>query len=230
MRALPIALAVLIATPALAHAESRVLELGAFTEVDIATGIVADITVGSAQSIVAEGLDPTDLDILRTEVRDGKLYAWIDWNIFDLFNLDGRQVNLTITVPALTSVGASMGSVVTVAGMGGDTIYLGASKGAVIDAAATGKAFTIEAYDGADVTVQGACESAIVAASSGAELHAKALECSSAHVTGDSGASIEVFTSTLIKAEAAGGSSIVVHGKPPTVEESEGSGGEVDIR
>jgi hypothetical protein len=230
MKALPVALAALIALVNPAQAEMRTLDLGAFTEIDIGNGIEAEITVGGEQSITAEGLDPTDLESLRTEVRDGKLWAWLDWNIFDLFNLEGRQTRLTITVPALTSVGANTGSEVKVTGVAGDAVYIGASKGAIIEAVAVaGKKFVIEAYEGAEVSVSGTCESATMNASAGAELDAQGLQCESAFVSGDSGASLKIFASASLTAHAEAGSSIEVHGAPATVEEHESSGGSIDI-
>src|SRR5262245_32844473 len=99
----------LLAAPALA--ETRTMELPAFTALDVSSGIDAIVTIGGAQSVTAEAADKRLLDDLQIKVEGSTLKAYYDWSFFDIFRFGNRdQVKLTVTIPALTKVEASAGS------------------------------------------------------------------------------------------------------------------------
>jgi hypothetical protein len=209
---------------------SKTYELEAFSAVEISSGINAKIEVGPAQSIRAESPRQRDLDDLVVEVRDGRLRAYSDWNLLDLFNFGDRRVEMSITVPALDDAETTSGAGIDVTGMSGETVALKSTSGARIDAAGVaGKTFRIEVTSGARIGVEGACGSADVEVTSGATLRADRLECADVQVDASSGANASVFASSSVKADASSGASIDVRGKPASVEIDESSGGDVDI-
>jgi len=226
-----IASILLVAMSGVALGASKTYDLGAFTGVDISTGVNAEITVGPAQSVRAESPRQEELDKLIVEISHGKLIARTDWNILDLFSFGDRNTTLFITVPALDSAEASSGADINVTGISGEDVTLKSSSGADIDAkAAAGKSFEISVSSGADIEVEGACGSASVDVSSGARLKADGLECTDVDIGASSGANADVFASASVKADASSGANIDVYGKPAKVDVEESSGGDVGIR
>lgn len=222
-----------VAASTTAFAASKTFDLAPFTAIEISSGINAVVTVGGTQSVVADSPSQEELDRMLVEVRDGKLHAWIDWDLFDLldFGDSERQVTITISVPALEAASADSGSDVQVTGISGENIRLNASSGADLTVMkASGGSFDLNSSSGSDLEVEGTCESAVVNASSGSDLNADRLICADVDVNASSGSSIEVHATTSLKANASSGGSITVFGKPADVDEEESSGGDVDFR
>jgi hypothetical protein len=224
---------VLLGTSGAALAASKTFELEPFTSVEIGSGINAVVTVGGAQSVVAESPNQSEIDELIVEVRDGKLRATTDWDIFDLFDWAGgdRATKIVISVPALTGVAANSGSDVDVTGLSGENVELNSSSGADLDVTGvTGKAFDLNVSSGADLHVDGTCESAKVNASSGSDLRAEKLLCQTVDANASSGSSADVYATGSLRANVSSGASLNVYGKPATVEDEVSSGGDVELR
>jgi hypothetical protein len=216
--------------PAAALAASKAFDLGPFTQIEISSGIDAIVTVGGTQSITAESPRQEEIDELIVEVKDGKLHAYRDWSIFDIFSFGERQTKLTIAVPALSSVSADSGSDVDVTGITGDAVTLRSSSGADLNIkAATAKHYDADVSSGAGLDIDGTCESAKLNASSGADLNAEKLLCADVDANASSGSDLEAYASVSIKANASSGSDLKVHGKPPTVQQDASSGADISI-
>lgn len=225
-----IAAGLLLSTTGAALSASKTYEVGSFTAVEISSGIHATIEVGPAQSVRAESPRQRDLDDLVVEVRNGKLRAYSDWNLLDLFNFAGPRIDMVITVPALDDAEANSGADIALTGISGKTVALTSTSGAGIDATGVaGKTIRIEVTSGANIDVRGACGNADVEVTSGANLRADRLECADVDVNASSGASASVFASSSVKADASSGANIDVRGKPASVDIDESSGGDVDI-
>jgi hypothetical protein len=204
-----------------------------FIEIEISSGISAIVTVGGAQSVVAESPRQEELEELIIEVSGGKLRAYRDWNLLDLFDWGpgDRPTTITISVRKLTAANANSGADVEVTGMSGDAIRLNSSSGADLTAkAVSGRSFDLNASSGADLTVDGSCERAEVNASSGSDLRAEKLLCESVDANASSGASADVHASASLKANASSGGNIDVYGKPATVDQETSSGGDIELR
>lgn len=228
-----LALAAMIAwVPVTASAESRTIDVEPFTKVEISSGIDATITIGDSQSVVAESASSAQLDELKVEVSGGRFHAYVDWSIFDLFDLGAdRNIHLAITVPAVEALEANSGSDVSAEGIAADRLELGASSGANLTIrAVTAATVDAEASSGADLQVAGTCDSARIESSSGADLDAGRLVCQSVTASASSGASASVNATASVDAEASSGASIDVHGSPANVASEESSGGDVRTR
>ena len=219
----------LLAAPALA--ETRTIELPAFTALDVSSGIDATVTVGGAQSITAEATDKRLLDDLKITVEGDTLKAYYDWSFFDLFSFGDRdQIKLTITVPALTKVEASAGSDVDAAGVTGDALTFNSSSGADLTlTTVAGKSIELNASSGAGLKIDGTCETAKAEASSGSDLDAEDLLCATVDANASSGSDLEVYASASIEANASSGSDLTVHGNPANVEQESSSGSDIKI-
>lgn len=219
----------LLAAPALA--ETRTIELPAFTALDISSGIDAIVTVGGTQSITAEATDKRLLDDLQLKVEGNTLKAYYDWSFFDLFSFGDRdQIKLTIAVPALTKVEASAGSDVEATGVTGDTLRFNASSGADLSLkAVAGKSIDLNASSGAGLKIEGTCETGTANASSGSDLEADDLLCATMDANASSGSDLDAYASKSVKANASSGSDLTIHGNPAEVEQESSSGSDVKI-
>lgn len=220
----------LLAVPGAAHAASRTFDVAPFTAIDISSGIKAVVTVGGDQSVVADSANQQYLDELKLEVRGDTLHAWIDWDIFDIFEFD-REVSITISVPALTEAEASAGADVDVTGMTGQSISLEASAGARLDVrGVAAERFDIDASAGATVDVDGTCGQSSVDSSAGAQVRADRLLCEEVDANASAGAGADVHASLSVRANASAGANIRVYGNPGQIDQETSAGGGVDIR
>lgn len=219
----------LLAAPALA--ETRTIELPAFTALDVSSGIDAVVTVGGTQSITAEATDKRLLDDLKLKVEGNTLKAYYDWSFFDLFAFGNRdQIKLTIAVPALTKVEASAGSDVEATGVTGDALEFNSSSGADLSLkAVAGKSIDLNASSGAGLEIEGTCETGTANASSGSDLEADDLLCVTMDANASSGSDLDAYASKSVKANASSGSDLTIHGNPAEVEQESSSGSDVKI-
>ncbi|OEO29034.1 hypothetical protein VW23_027160 [Devosia insulae DS-56] len=219
----------LLAAPALA--ESRTVDLPAFTALDISSGIDAIVTVGGTQSITVEAKDKRLLDDLQLKVEGNTLKAYYDWSFFDIFSFgDREQIKLTITAPALKKIEASAGSDVVAAGVTGDTLEFGASSGADLSlSGVVGKLVELDASSGAGLKIEGSCVDGKANASSGSDLDAEDLLCATMDANASSGSDLEVYASKSIKANASSGSDLSIYGNPAEVDQEASSGSDIKI-
>jgi hypothetical protein len=223
--------AALLLSAAPALAETRTIELPAFTALDISSGIDAIVTVGGTQSIIVEAKDKRLLDDLKLKVEGNTLKAYYDWSFFDIFSFGDRdQIKLTITVPALTKVEASAGSDVEATGVTGDGLEFGSSSGADLTLrAVAGQAIDLNASSGAGLKIEGTCVDGKANASSGSDLDAENLLCATMDANASSGSDLEVYASKSIKANASSGSDLTVYGNPAEVDQEASSGSDINI-
>ncbi len=228
-RAAASAALLLLAAPALA--ESRTVDLPAFTALDISSGIDAIVTVGGTQSITVEAKDKRLLDDLQLKVEGNTLKAYYDWSFFDIFSFGDREkIKLTIGVPVLGKIEASAGSDVVATGVTGDTLEFGASSGADLSlSGVVGKLVEFDASSGAGLKIEGACVDGKANASSGSDLDAEDLLCATMDANASSGSDLEVYASKSIKANASSGSHLSIYGNPAEMDQEASSGSDIKI-
>lgn len=220
--------------PASALAETRTYsDLAAFEEIEVSSGINANVTVGGDQSVEVEATEEEDFDQLRVTVRNGRLSIGLDRGIFETLTdwLDeGRDITATISVPSLTEMEASSGADISGSGVTGEFLTFEASSGGSI---------TLEGVDGEDISasassggwmaIAGTCDSLEAEASSGGDLDLARLECRGVSVEASSGGAASVFASESVEAGSSSGGSVTVAGKPGDVEIDSSFGGDIDV-
>lgn len=222
------AAALAIATPV--FAAERTFEVDAFTKARIDTTIHAKITVGKAQSITAESIDPATLDNLRIEVIGGRLHMWLDTDFWDFAMFRDNSVNVTITVPSLVGIEANATANVTVAGMRGDEIEVGV--GSASQVALTGVnagSAHIEASSAALLMIDGYCTTAVVNISSSSSIFADKFECVNVDVEASSASGARLFASGNVTADVSSAANVVFYGSPDHVDDEVSSAGDVHV-
>jgi hypothetical protein len=219
----------LLAAPALA--ETRTIDLPAFTGLDISSGIDAIVTVGGTQSITVEAKDKRLLDDLQLKVEGNTLKAYYDWSFFDIFTFGDRdQIKLTITAPALSKVEASAGADVEATGVTGDALTFRASSGSDLKLrGVAGKSIDLGASSGAGLDIDGTCVDGKADSSSGSDLDAEKLLCETMDANSSSGSDLDVYASKSAKANASSGSDLTIHGNPAEVDQESSSGSDITL-
>jgi len=222
--------AMVVAVSGAAFAQSKTFEVAPFSGVDISSGLNADITVGPTVSVTAQARDPRDLDDLRVEVRDDRLFARIERSILDL-RFGDRRITIHITTPRLDFLQASAGADVTAKGLAGQRTEANASGGAdlTVTSVEAGE-MVASASSGSDLRLSGTCRSATFDISSGSDLDGRDLKCQDVAIRASSGSDAEVFASKSLVANASSGSDIEVHGNPASVTKDASSGAGIELR
>jgi hypothetical protein len=217
MHKLPLAAvaAALLISASPVFAESRTLDTGEFTAIQVATGIEAEIVVGGPLSVVAEAPGASDFNDFRYQVTGGKLEVWYDWTIFQLFGPRDREMMLTITVPTLTEIVGTTASRVDVRGPTGNELRVEATTGAAVEiAGAQAATYALSSTTGSTLTIEGSCDRASVEVTTGSSLRAENLACSEVTAEATTGGHLTITATESVSGEATTGASITIHGSP----------------
>ncbi len=191
-----------------AQAESRDFDFDGFTQLSASTGVNVKITAGENYDIRVES-DEKGFDELKITMNGDTLH--VGRNKKNRMFKRQPTINAYVSVPELDGVSASSGADLRASGIDADR-------------------FSINVSSGAEVTVDGKCETLSAGASSGSELNGEGLRCENATVSASSGADATVYASQEVTANASSGSDITVLGGPKSRSVHESSGGDVSIR
>lgn len=228
-----------LALTAQAHAQSRDFELSGFDQIDIATGINAQVSLAEGFAVTAQSRSQDALDKLELSVENGVLVARIESNFLEfILNgglvgllLDGgNAVTLDITLPMLTAATASSGADIGLRAIEGDVLRLDASSGA--DITLTGGRLgrlDANASSGSDIAVSGSAQRVHLNASSGSDIDADDLVAEEGEVEVSSGANISAHLTESVRAGASSGGDIEIAGNPRQRDVDASSGGEVNF-
>ncbi|MFQ5562145.1 MAG: head GIN domain-containing protein [Parvularculaceae bacterium] len=212
MKSLHVASASLAAGAALlagsASAETKSFDLPAFDEIDASAGVDVNVSVGGAQSVIAEN-ENGDFDDLVLEVRRGELRASRKNKRFGFGKRE--RYKIVVTMPALEGIEISSGADADVTGVNADH-------------------FSIDGSSGADADIAGTCKTLDIDVSSGANINASDLICEVATVDVSSGGNAKIHATQRLNADASSGGHATVYGKPEYVDIDKSSGGGVSVR
>jgi hypothetical protein len=179
--------------------------VGAFSEVSVAEGLTAEVTVGPAVSVVVTG-DAAVVARVRTVVKGSALHIDVAG---DQPSWLGTPVVVKVTTPSLVALHADSGATATATGV-------------------AGAAFSATADSGGSVRAAGAADQVKVSVDSGGSVDAGGVSAKSATVTASSGGAATVQASDAVTGDASSGGAVHVQGKPATRRVSTSSGGSVD--
>jgi hypothetical protein len=163
-----------------------------------------NVSVGGMTSVIVNG-DDNLLEMIRTEVVDGKLKIWTEGNYSSNLGL-----SVDVTVPAIDEITVSGTADVVATGIEGDLFRVSISG--------TGDAKVTGEVNELDVTVSGTGDAMLKS------LRAKSVKVRSSG-TGDA----TVFASESVDARASGTSDIKVHGKPAQIKQKTSGVGDIVI-
>jgi hypothetical protein len=232
MKKLPLAAAaaVFLLFPISAFAETRTLDVEPFHAVEITSGITADISLGGAQSVVADSPTSGDFDQFRYEVRAGVLHVWYDWSLLSIFDFADRNLKLTIAVPSLDAMTVTSGADAKASGLTGDSLTIEVTSGASASAyGVAGKSYEIAVTSGAHLDMDGTCATAKLEVTTGASLTAQKLVCDDVSASATTGASLTITANQTIGGEVTTGASLTVYGTPAVKNLETSTGGSLNF-
>jgi hypothetical protein len=233
MKTLRLALAVptlLLAATAFAEAPNTgaVREVGDFHAVEVSNGLSAKVTVGP-KSVRISG-DEQRVSQVRTEVVNGKLVVRMEkksW--FGGSNSKGLQV--TISNPQVTSVGASGGARVDAEATATENFTAEASGGAAVSVRnVDAKKLKVEVSGGAEATLKGRADMLDVEASGGAVVNAQEVSHKTLKVDASGGVVVNANPTERLEADVSGGVVVNVDSAPAQREVSSSGGSTVHYR
>lgn len=188
-----------------ATAEEKAVAIGAFTDIEAATGMTVTVTPGAPSATLVG--DARYFDRVIVEMRGDTLsirrksWGWgSSWR---------DQVKVRVTGPAaLKRLAASSGAELSVANLVTTDLVL-------------------EASSGAELEVAGACQTLRADASSGADLMARKLICQDVTANASSGADADVYAEKTARGGASSGADVTIYGPATLVDKSSSSGGSV---
>jgi len=233
MKTLRIALAVptlLLAATAFAEAPDTgsTREVADFNGVEVSQGLKAQVTVGP-KSVRISG-DEKRVSQVLTEVVDGKLVVRMEKKSW-FGSSSSKGIQVTISNPQVTSVGASGGASVDAETTATETFTADASGGAELSLHnLDAKKLKVDVSGGGEVTLKGRADTLDLDASGGAAVHAQELSLKSLNVDASGGVVVEANPTERLNADLSGGVVVNVDSAPAQREVSSSGGSSVHYR
>ena len=221
-----------------AETASKTFDLPAFETVDVATGLKAVITPGSAQSVRLESSSRAKLKRIKLEVVDGELRARHDGNLLHailtggIFNLSRLALGATVhvTLPELKGASAATGAVIDIDAVETAHFTVEASTGARLTLSGVkSETVSIDVATGSRVRIVGACEALTVNASSGGGLSAIELAATQLTIKAASGSKVEATATTRASGHVSSGAEVFLNGRPGAIDIKTTSGGVLSV-
>jgi hypothetical protein len=184
---------------------------GAFSAVDVGSGIEADVTLGTDTTVVLEA-DENVLPLVTSEVKDGKLVLGLKpaWMVSVR-----KPIRAHLVTPKLVTADASGGAKVDGTASEAPDFKAAASGGARITLCGVkAERVSVASSGGATVSLCGTTGDLQVAASGGAIVFTDGLTAGSVHLDGSGGAMGKVFAANAVTGDLSGGASFTVLGNP----------------
>jgi hypothetical protein len=233
MKSLRVALIVptlLLSASAFAQGETgSAREVPDFHGVEVSQGLKAKVTVGP-KSVRVSG-DEKRVSKVVTEVVDGKLVVRMEKNHSWSGSSSSRGIEVTISNPQVTSVGASGGARVDAEATAAETFTVDSSGGGAVSVRnLDAKKLAVDVSGGGEVTLKGRADTLDVEASGGAQVHAQELSLKVLDVDASGGSSVEANPTERIEADLSGGCSVHVDSSPAQRDVSSSGGSSVVFR
>jgi hypothetical protein len=195
------------AVASVAHAETRSVDVGAFTAVDAANGVDVRVKLGEPASVIVEGpadrIGDVDVTLNKNVLRIRP--AQRGW--FEHAHLE--DVTVRVTAESLSAVEVANGAHVAVVGAPAESeLQLAAANGGAVE-------------------VDGGCKSVAASAARGGVVDASRLDCKTANASASMGGVVKVRASASISASAAMGGVVETHGNAEAIASSASMGGVV---
>ena len=192
-----------------AHAETRSYDFSGFTRLAASKGVDVKATVGDDYAVRAEG-SAENLERLTISLHGDTLKIGRENKFVNSRWKDGKAPIVYVSMPSLEEVSVSTGAALSAEGVSADAISASVSTGA-------------------DVELEGTCDSFNASVSTGADLDADDLVCSKVEISISTGADASVHATDSLNASASTGGSVKVEGSPNATNVSKSLGGDVDF-
>ncbi|AMM50907.1 hypothetical protein TH61_06480 [Rufibacter sp. DG15C] len=199
--------------------------VGAFTKISLGYPANVELRRGNSHSVKVEG-DKDQLNMLITEVKDGKLYikrkdtgSWISWGS------DDKRVDIYITTPTLEAVSVSgSGKLVSTDTFKGASMDLAVSGSGSIKLQADVENLTSRISGSGSIYLKGESNSASTSISGSGSLKGFDFETKEATVKISGSGSCEIKAKDSLKSTISGSGRVSYEGSPSVDSRVSGSG------
>lgn len=196
-----------------------------FSEITVGDGVELVVETGPEFRVLADG-DRAGLAQLDIQQRGNRLE--IDRRMRLSLLRPRGEVQVTVTLPQLTTLEAHAGSEVEAQGALVDLRDVEVSSGAhVVLRGINSAALSVEAHAGAVLALQGGCDDLSLDVSAGAAVDAARLTCATGTADAIAGGAALIHVTDQIVAHAAAGGQVDVAGGPAIRDVSQTAGGSV---
>lgn len=222
--------AALLASPLAAR--EIVHDLSGFSKIDASNHVKVNVYSGEAFRVVSDVSGTARARHLHVEQDGDTLKIWRTGDSSMILMGMADRYEVTVSMPALTSITASSGVNVEVTGTfpGISSFDAKASSGADVDVNGLEvESVMLRSSSGSDLDVRGTCTTLVAEASSGSSIDAENLKCKDAKAEASSGSEIDLYITGTLRARASSGGDIDVEGAPVDADVSISSGGDVSL-
>jgi hypothetical protein len=203
-----------------ANAEKR--NVSGYHAISVSGGIDLYLSPGS-EAVAVSASETKFRDRIRTEVVDGVLKIWYDYD--KAFHLDiNRRMKAYVSFKSLDKLNASGGSDVSVDGsISGNSLALTLSGGYDFQGKVELSDLKVVANGGSDVNISGTAKNLDIDASGGSDFKGYELTTDVCNIGASGGSDVYITVNKELSAESSGGSDVFYKGNG-TVKEMRSSG------
>lgn len=188
------------------NAEKR--NVNGFSGIHVGGGIDLYLSYGDEAVAVSAGTDE-HRDRIKTEVKDGILRIWYEWDRKLKFDWKNRKMKAYVSYKQLNSLHASGGSDVFSDGtIKSDKLNMHASGGSDIAVKIDVNELKAHASGGSDIIVSGSAKNADMDASGGSDIKGYELQTEMCKADASGGSDIFITVNKELIADASGGSDV----------------------
>ena len=180
-----------------------------FNAVNVGYGMKVDISQSDSYSILVEA-DERDFKYLKVEKEGSELEFYIDKNNYRRRS----EINIKITMPALTEINLSGGSIGKISmDVASENFDCDLSGGAILEGSLRCANIDIDLSGGSQLTLKGNGRNAEIDGSGGAIFHLKDFSIKDADISLSGGSIVSIDMNGTLNASQSGGSQITYYGK-----------------
>ncbi len=189
------------------NAEKR--EVGSFTGVTVSSGIDLILMEGN-EAVAVTAADPKHRDRIKTEVKNGVLKIWYDWEEKNVrMDFGTKKMKAYVSYRTLNLLGGSGGSDIDVDGtIKSAKLKLDISGGSDFEGSVDVGSLDVDQSGGSDVKISGKVSNLVISASGGSDFNGYGLVAENANIDASGGSDVTITVNKEIKADASGGSDI----------------------
>ena len=185
-----------------------------FHGIKVATGIQLYLTQGTTEAVAVSAANIEDRDRIKTEVRNGVLKIYYDYNFWRLLKSHNRKLKAYVSIVDIDMLDLSSGAYVKVDGaLKSNQLNFDASSGAVFKGQVDVGDLDVDQSSGSVVTMTGVVGKLRVDGSSGSVFHGYELQVENCFADVSSGAGAQVTIKKELSAEASSGGYVSYKGE-----------------
>lgn len=192
------------------NAEKR--NVNGFHAIVVSGGIDLYLSQGD-EAVAVSAAKPEHREKIKTEVKDGILKIWYDWNSAVKFDIGNRKLKAYVSVKELDKLQASGGSDVLVDGtLKFSKLEFKVSGGSDLNGNVETQEMSVKAGGGSDVNLTGKTARLIVDVSGGSDFSGYGFSADVCNVEASGGSDVYITVNKELSASASGGSDVFYKG------------------